>query len=556
MKSSFFIVFLFIFTASFSSEKKVFSATAIIKIDAGKPGKKVSLKLGTSMPSLYRANWKKPLDVKNVKNALNEIAPSFICIQNTMLGFPFYAKSTGKPSYRLSVIKTMEKMNISRDLFGKELLKGAKKDFKYYSKPPHKNYDDILQYFETLDAKPEICIRIPTIFTSLLKKYSKLKLSLDPKTGANLVHYLNDKPSTKWGKLRAKNGHPKPYNVKYFILGNELWSNHIEHKLSIRQITSHHIAFYKAMKKADPSIQIGHNLVDDVYPHKFLKPGTKLKYKKLLDYNDNVLKKIAKSLDFVTYHVYSYGIKNKGNSIDILNEKEWSHVLSLNYLKDKYKVAKRHRSIVSKYNKNIKIIIDEFNGPTGTLGGALYNLDYMIYLLNNNYDVFLANWNLGLMETRTTWGLLKLSTKNDSLLAKRPNFYALRLLRGSLGKSLLKVKVKSPNFNASAIKWKRFFNWPEEKNIPSLNALSSIKNGKLYLLVVNRSLDTNIKTKILLENYNFKKRAKVYLLTGENINAHNETKPENVSIKETILAIPEKEINYVFKKHSITVLEF
>ena len=28
------------------------------------------------------------------------------------------------------------------------------------------------------------------------------------------VHYLNDPPTTEWGRLRASNGHPEPYGVR------------------------------------------------------------------------------------------------------------------------------------------------------------------------------------------------------------------------------------------------------------------------------------------------------------------------------------------------------
>lgn len=35
------------------------------------------------------------------------------------------------------------------------------------------------------------------------------------------VHYLNDPPTTEWGRLRASNGHPEPYGVRYFQIDNE-----------------------------------------------------------------------------------------------------------------------------------------------------------------------------------------------------------------------------------------------------------------------------------------------------------------------------------------------
>lgn len=35
------------------------------------------------------------------------------------------------------------------------------------------------------------------------------------------VHYLNDPPTTEWGRRRAANGHPEPYGVRYFQIDNE-----------------------------------------------------------------------------------------------------------------------------------------------------------------------------------------------------------------------------------------------------------------------------------------------------------------------------------------------
>ncbi|WP_263419865.1 carbohydrate binding domain-containing protein [Terriglobus albidus] len=39
------------------------------------------------------------------------------------------------------------------------------------------------------------------------------------------VHYLNDPPSTEWGKRRAANGHVEPYNVRLFQIDNEPMNN-------------------------------------------------------------------------------------------------------------------------------------------------------------------------------------------------------------------------------------------------------------------------------------------------------------------------------------------
>jgi alpha-N-arabinofuranosidase len=41
----------------------------------------------------------------------------------------------------------------------------------------------------------------------------------------NWVHYLNDLSDTKWGRLRATNGHPEPYGVRFFQIDNEPMNN-------------------------------------------------------------------------------------------------------------------------------------------------------------------------------------------------------------------------------------------------------------------------------------------------------------------------------------------
>ena len=41
----------------------------------------------------------------------------------------------------------------------------------------------------------------------------------------DLIEYANGDITTKWGEIRAENGHPEPYNLKYIGLGNENWGD-------------------------------------------------------------------------------------------------------------------------------------------------------------------------------------------------------------------------------------------------------------------------------------------------------------------------------------------
>ena len=46
-----------------------------------------------------------------------------------------------------------------------------------------------------------------------------------PEEAAAWVAYCNGSPDTKYGAMRAKNGHPEPFNVKTWFVGNEQFGN-------------------------------------------------------------------------------------------------------------------------------------------------------------------------------------------------------------------------------------------------------------------------------------------------------------------------------------------
>ena len=66
------------------------------------------------------------------------------------------------------------------------------------------------------------------------------------------VEYCNGDVSTPMGALRAKNGHPAPYNVRYWEMDNETfrWFDRDEYARTV-------VRYSRAMKSVDPTIQIG-----------------------------------------------------------------------------------------------------------------------------------------------------------------------------------------------------------------------------------------------------------------------------------------------------------
>ncbi|HVT13279.1 MAG TPA: alpha-L-arabinofuranosidase C-terminal domain-containing protein [Fimbriimonadaceae bacterium] len=98
--------------------------------------------------------------------------------------------------------------------------------------PTGPGLEEFVQLCRAVDAEPLICVR------------TRAKT---PKDAAEEVEYFNGAVSTPMGALRAKNGHPEPYHVKYWQVGNERWGGEYEAQLP---------EFCKAMKAVDPTISL------------------------------------------------------------------------------------------------------------------------------------------------------------------------------------------------------------------------------------------------------------------------------------------------------------
>jgi alpha-N-arabinofuranosidase len=98
--------------------------------------------------------------------------------------------------------------------------------------PTGPGLEEIVQLCRAVEAEPILCVRFE---------------NRTPRDAAEQVEYLNGAPDTPMGKLRVQNGHREPYRVKFWQIGNERAGAAYEARLA---------EFAKAMKEADPSIQL------------------------------------------------------------------------------------------------------------------------------------------------------------------------------------------------------------------------------------------------------------------------------------------------------------
>lgn len=77
----------------------------------------------------------------------------------------------------------------------------------------------------------------------------------DAYSAAAEVEYANGSANTPMGKLRARNGDPKPFNVKWWCVGNEMWGNWQLGYMQLRHYVLKHNWVEEKMRQVDPTIK-------------------------------------------------------------------------------------------------------------------------------------------------------------------------------------------------------------------------------------------------------------------------------------------------------------
>lgn len=77
-----------------------------------------------------------------------------------------------------------------------------------------------------------------------------------PLEAAEWVEYVNGSIDSKYGAMRAANGHPKPYGVRQWELGNEIDGDWERGHVDAQTYANEVLEYAKAMRAVDPSIQL------------------------------------------------------------------------------------------------------------------------------------------------------------------------------------------------------------------------------------------------------------------------------------------------------------
>jgi len=70
------------------------------------------------------------------------------------------------------------------------------------------------------------------------------------------VEYCNGPSTSTYGAMRARDGHPEPYGVRYWEIGNEIWGDWVRGHSDAEAYAANLTRYVAAMRAVDPSIKV------------------------------------------------------------------------------------------------------------------------------------------------------------------------------------------------------------------------------------------------------------------------------------------------------------
>ncbi len=433
---------------------------------------------------------------------------------------------------------------------------------------PKFGLDEFLRYCETHGIEPILGVKFrwpggpgqpiegPDPYTKCLQD------------AADLVEYCNSpndgsnpNGGTDWAAVRAANGHPEPYNVKWFELGNEPWGydtygSPSRYGYSIVDAAGIYGAVFfnyqEAMTAVDPTIVLASTAYQrQRYYYDWADP----------DWATVVNHMNASRVDVIQahpYHPYSAWQKD-------LNELYLETMATPKYLEE-YIHQQRNLTKLTAPEKTtpIKLRLDEWNinynwiydpsigrintWHTKTLKAAVAAADALRVFVENRDLVESTGW----------WHLYcggwACITCDD--VTVYPIYHVFRMLKHHLGDKLVRSVVSgSPTFDFTKANGGII---PAQWGVPCITAMASksADGEAVYLMVINAHKTDSISVKVNISNFRHEPwsqlAAEIWELNGPDVDDYDH--PNNIKITESRTRLAD-EFTYYFPPHSVTTFK-
>lgn len=394
--------------------------------------------------------------------------------------------------------------------------------------------DEFMEWCEYMNVEPYFCLNMGTG-------------TLDEALA--WIEYCNSTANTYYANLRRKNGHPEPYNVKYWGLGNEVWGPWQVGQMTQEDYSKKAAEWAKAIKLLDPNVKLiscGCTGIDN--------------------WDHFVLDKLINWVDYHSIHIYTANsdyIKNV--TAPVAAEAAIQVTKNLIDLATTQNPPKPNGlTIFSSEFKKVKICFDEWNvwDPTradGTQGAEeQYTLSDALAVASWLNVFVRQSESLGMCNIAQVVNVIAPIMTNESSMFLQTTYHPLRLFSNYMRGKALNLHVESTMYEGDAGNNDGTLTWIKNNYAAPLLDVSAAQNGdKTYVAVVNRCKEEDSKTKI---SFNSKvSKIHAWKLYHDDVAAYNDFKnPNKVQLEESDLKFEQGEdftLTLEFQKHSFTMLE-
>ncbi len=203
----------------------------------------------------------------------------------------------------------------------------------------------------------------------------------EARVAAEEVEYCNGSVDTRLGKMRAENGHPEPFNIRLWCIGNEMYGPWQFGHMSLDQYWVKHNSIVEEMKKVDPTIKVtvsgasiceksigGAEKKNNFFPS-IWEPAIqdKLPYEfgSVNDWDGWLLEKCADNIDFLSEHTYAYPDlafdEGQQRFVDVQDPLQFRARRMANRIGETFEAWQKYvEKMPSLKERNIKFIFDEW----------------------------------------------------------------------------------------------------------------------------------------------------------------------------------------------------
>jgi alpha-N-arabinofuranosidase len=163
--------------------------------------------------------------------------------------------------------------------------------------------DEFIRFARNVGAEPSITVNVEGRGATV-------------EEAAAWVEYCNGPTTSRYGAMRARDGHPEPYRVHYWEIGNEIWGDWVRGHSDADTYARNLTRYVAAMRAVDPSIEVIAVGDND------------------MDWNRTVLQRAGERFEYLAIHHY-YGRRDmQGDLKNLLTrplhyERFYAHIEAL-----------------------------------------------------------------------------------------------------------------------------------------------------------------------------------------------------------------------------------